>query len=562
MFSCRQRDSMRKSFLFFFLLFPALFIVSEEIVRFGWGNNQQVLEFVKPYLPKNPIIIEAGAYDGRESAHIAKFWPEGKVYSFEPVPELFEKVLANTKSQSNVKCFKQALSNKNGNAIFHLSVEQSDDISCSSSLLPPKEHLTYADYVSFPRTMIVETTSLDSWANQEKIDHVDFLWLDMQGHELDVLKASTLAKTAKAIWIEIEFVEAYAGQPLFKDIQAWMTANGFKLVASNVNVNTPNTWFGDALYINENVQAEKKNTAITYGFSGGRFGDNLIAFSHAAWLAYSMKIPLVYRPFPYSDRLQMNVDSLLHREKEYQHYQEQQLLTTVDYLNFLTDMQNDITQKNVLYILRYFPESAYEYDQNVGLAQYIKVDWEDPGFKAFLQKMISPIREGPRKNIDSTRTSVALHVRKGGGFDPQGWELSSALKAPPDSFYESALSMLAGMLKKPLYVFIFTDDQQPKEIQKHFEEKFKNSDILFASDYAPEDPIDDFFAFNGFDYMIRPDSNYSVMAGHLFSYRGILLPSHYIRPSQTTVHIDRIKMKLAPIAGLTNKTLEFELRDK
>lgn len=555
---------MRIFYLLFILLFPFWRVVSQEVARLEWGNNQQVLEFVRPYLPEDPIIVEAGAYDGRESVHIAKCWPKGKVYSFEPVPELFEKVKANIQSQPNVKCFKKALSNKDGAATIYLSVEQSDPshVSCSSSLLAPKEHLTYANYVKFPGTTTVETTSLDSWANQEKIDHVDFLWLDMQGTELDMLKASALAKNAKAIWIEIEFVEAYAGQPLYKDIKAWMNDNGFKLVASNVDVNTPSMWFGDALFVKEETQSNKKNAAITYGFSGGRFGDNLIAFSHAAWLAYTMDMPLVYRPFPYSNRLQMDIDSSLQREAKYEHYDQKQLLTAADCQSFLTEMQPSITQKEVLYILRYFPESAYEYDQNAGLAQHIKVDWEDPGFKTFLKKMISPIKAGPRKNMDPTRITVALHVRKGGGFDPQGWELSSALKAPPDSFYDSALNMLSAILKKPLYVFIFTDDQQPKEIQKRFENKFKDTDIIFSTDQAPKDPIDDFFAFEGFDYMIRPDSNYSVMASHLFPYKGIIFPSHYTRPSKDTVHIDRIKMKLTPGAGLARNSLEFELRDE
>lgn len=433
-------------------------------------------------------------------------------------------------------------------------------MSCSSSLLAPKEHLTYANYVQFPKTTTVETINLDTWANQEKVDHIDFLWLDIQGSELNVLKTSDLVKKAKAIWLEIEFVEAYAGQPLFKDIKAWMDENSFKLVASNIDVNNPNYWFGDALFIKDS-QTKNKHAALTYGFSGGRFGDNLIAFSHAAWLAYSMDIPLVYKPFPYSYRLKMDIDPSIKREAEYQQCEQKQLLTAQDYLDFLAAMQHDTTQKKVLYTLRYFPESSYEYDQNVGLAQYIKVDWEDPGFKNFLKKMISPITVGPRKNVDSSKTTVALHVRKGGGFDPQGWEIYSALKAPPDHFYDSALNMLATMLKKPLYVFIFTDHQQPKEIQQRFEEKFKDSDIVFSSDVAPQDLVHDFFAFEGFDYIIRPDSNYSVMATHLFSYKGMVCPAHYIRPTENTVHIDRIRVKLNPNTGLINKSLEFELRD-
>lgn len=120
---------MPKFVKIFFIFYVVSFfhnLESQEMTRFRWGNNQEILDFVKPYLPKDPVIIEAGAYDGRESADIAKFWPEGKVYCFEPVPELFEKVSFHLKSQPNAKCFNKALSDKNGTAALHLSVEQSE----------------------------------------------------------------------------------------------------------------------------------------------------------------------------------------------------------------------------------------------------------------------------------------------------------------------------------------------------------------------------------------------------------------------------------------------------
>ncbi|HEV7737800.1 MAG TPA: hypothetical protein VGO47_10580, partial [Chlamydiales bacterium] len=40
--------------------------------------------------------------------------------------------------------------------------------------------------------------------------------------------------------------------------------------------------------------------AITYEFSGGRFGDNLLAYFHAKWVSYKYNIPFFYKEFPYS----------------------------------------------------------------------------------------------------------------------------------------------------------------------------------------------------------------------------------------------------------------------
>ena len=46
---------------------------------------------------------------------------------------------------------------------------------------------------------------------------------------------------------------------------------------------------------------------ITYEFSsGGRLGDCLTSYVHAKWLSFQLKIPLLYRPFPYSAELLMD----------------------------------------------------------------------------------------------------------------------------------------------------------------------------------------------------------------------------------------------------------------
>src|SRR5438045_3440309 len=81
----------------------------------------QSLGLVQTYLSDNPVIIEAGAYDGRETIRLARIWPNGVIHSFEPVPELFEKLEANTTHLANVHCHQLALSDSTGTAPLHIS---------------------------------------------------------------------------------------------------------------------------------------------------------------------------------------------------------------------------------------------------------------------------------------------------------------------------------------------------------------------------------------------------------------------------------------------------------
>ena len=76
-------------------------------------------------------------------------------------------------------------------------------------------------------TSEVETVRLD---DIKEIQSCDFLKVDVQGAELDVLKGATrtLGKTV-VVELEVEFVPLYKNQPLFAEIDIFMRKNGFLL---------------------------------------------------------------------------------------------------------------------------------------------------------------------------------------------------------------------------------------------------------------------------------------------------------------------------------------------
>lgn len=188
-------------------------------------------QFISQYLPANPIIVEAGAHIGRDTVKMAKLWPSGIIYAFEPVPNLFEQLKINTKDFSNVFCFQLALSSKIGSAILHVSSGAS---TAASSLLKPKDYIVDRPEVIF-NDIEIQTTTLDSWAQENKINYVDFLWFDMQGHELEVLKASPkIVSSAKAILIEVSLTERFENNPLYQDVINWLKSNQFKPIAQDI----------------------------------------------------------------------------------------------------------------------------------------------------------------------------------------------------------------------------------------------------------------------------------------------------------------------------------------
>lgn len=212
-------------------------------IQFNICSSNITREFIQNYLPENPIILEAGAHNGHDTIQMATMWPTCTIYAFEPLPNFFAITNAKAKPFSQIKCFNLALSNFNGTADFYVSSGASDQ---SSSLLKPKEHLNQHPDVTFKTMIKVQTSTLDDWAKQNNVDHIDFMWLDMQGGEYQMLKASTkILPTVQVIFTEISYIELYEGCPNFPEFKTWLESQGFELISEDYVC----CGWGDALFV-------------------------------------------------------------------------------------------------------------------------------------------------------------------------------------------------------------------------------------------------------------------------------------------------------------------------
>lgn len=246
-------NNIRKFLLCVILLLTSTALLPYDV--FDLNNPSTSLDIIKKYIPSDPFIFEAGACHGTETVGFKKFWPEATIFSFEPVPSLFAEVAQRTAGYDHIHLFPVAISDKVGLAEFHLSSFEwsPDQVSESSSLLAPQDHLAKAPFVQFGSIITVPTTTIDVWAAQNNVDHIDLMWLDMQGYELPALKSALkILKTVKVILTEVEFVEAYKGQALFSEVKAWLESQGFEMVAHDFDIKKSD-WFGDALFVRKGL---------------------------------------------------------------------------------------------------------------------------------------------------------------------------------------------------------------------------------------------------------------------------------------------------------------------
>lgn len=202
-------------------------------------------EFITQFLPENPVIVEAGAHRGRDTLAMHTCWPHATIHAFEPVPALFQKLKQATIDKKNIHCYNYALSNVTGTASLYQSDEQCDAI---SSLLKPGEITHEKPQVQFSPYQ-VPTITLDDWAKKYQIDHIDFLWFDLQGYELAALQsASNVLKNISVIHTEVSLTYRYEHNVLYPELKEFLQTHGFQVYAEALY---HKTW-GNVLFVRDN----------------------------------------------------------------------------------------------------------------------------------------------------------------------------------------------------------------------------------------------------------------------------------------------------------------------
>lgn len=125
----------------------------------------------------------------------------------------------------------------------------------SSSILPLKEHLKYYPNINYDGYIKMLTKRLDSIIEENSINisNYDFLVMDVQGVELNVLKSlGELINNFKFIQSEINLEELYEGCCLVDELDEYLLKYGFERKITKLWDNGSVGW-GDALYVKNNL---------------------------------------------------------------------------------------------------------------------------------------------------------------------------------------------------------------------------------------------------------------------------------------------------------------------
>lgn len=128
-----------------------------------------------------------------------------------------------------ITCIPIALAGEEGKRNLYITSEPA-----CSSLHPPiqflSEHYPSLQCIQLDRIVTIDVVTLRSWAVKANVKTIDYIKLDTQGSELEILQgAGDLIATAICIDIEVEFNQIYQGQSLFGETDVYLRSKGFVL---------------------------------------------------------------------------------------------------------------------------------------------------------------------------------------------------------------------------------------------------------------------------------------------------------------------------------------------
>ena len=202
---------------------------------------QNVVEKIKTRFNLDEIktMLDVGSFTGIESVMFTDRIPNVSIHAFEPNPESLINVLRCTEDVDRIKVHELAMSNFNGESTFFVTNE---NIGASSLLEPSILHKTGP----ISQEITVNVRTIESWANENKINSVDIIWMDAQGSELNVLMGmGDLLNTVKSIYVESAVVPYYHGGAHRDDVINYLSKFNLELIESEYHDN----YEGDFLFL-------------------------------------------------------------------------------------------------------------------------------------------------------------------------------------------------------------------------------------------------------------------------------------------------------------------------
>jgi len=188
----------------------------------GWNLECEVIAAARRVQRPNPVLFDVGANVGRWTEGMLQRLPGARVFMFDPSPGC--QAVIRDKKLPGCTLIPCALGEQAGQASYYFSSATDGSASLHVRRDTPFQELKY-------QSVTVEVRTLDEVIDSLKIDLVDFMKMDIEGHELYALRGAKRALAAGKIGaLSFEFgCGNINSRTFFWDFWELLTGAGFTL---------------------------------------------------------------------------------------------------------------------------------------------------------------------------------------------------------------------------------------------------------------------------------------------------------------------------------------------
>lgn len=187
------------------------------------------------------VVLDVGASEGNFGEKLRQSGYKGKIISFEPLSDSYQKLVAVSRQDGTWQAVHTAIGDHDGEASINVSGRNT-----SSSLLPmAPSHVAAAPdsaYVSHEQISVkrLDTVLKDLIRPEDRL----YLKIDVQGYEASVLAGATeTLKATQVVEVEVSMVPLYEGSMLYAQMIQTLDAVGFHLISWEDVLTDPRTGY-------------------------------------------------------------------------------------------------------------------------------------------------------------------------------------------------------------------------------------------------------------------------------------------------------------------------------
>ena len=227
-------------------------MIIEKLLMFLERNIHQ--KRISKFLQNRSIktIIDVGAHKGEFAQKALQMESVNKIIAFEPQKKIFNLLKEKFSDNDKVVLNNFALSEKVEKRIMKIN-KMTATSTLNHEINDNSLYFKFKSFLLYQKNSIIDeeeidTTTFDTFFNEEIFNENTLLKIDTEGYEMHVLKGSEQKiKEVKYILIENQFSKMYKNVN-FKDCHDFLRKKNFKLLK---RFRFPTLHYEDRLYINE-----------------------------------------------------------------------------------------------------------------------------------------------------------------------------------------------------------------------------------------------------------------------------------------------------------------------